>query len=52
MALDRKKEKVYSFFDVSKWDLPKEIMANMSKEIIHDKPQAFKVMLPRETKEL
>lgn len=47
MALDRKKEKMYSLFDPSKWELSKDILSTLPKEIVHDKAEAFKVMLPR-----
>lgn len=47
MALDKKKEKVYALFDISKWDLSKEIATSLPKDIVHDKAEAFRVMLPR-----
>lgn len=52
MALDKKKEKVYSLFDLSKWDLTKEVASSLPKDIVHDKAEAFRVMLPRENAEL
>jgi len=46
--LDKKKDKIYSQFDVSKWDITKDVASTLSKDIIHDKASAFKIMLPRE----
>lgn len=47
MNLDKKKEKIYSLFDASKWDIPKEVAVTLTKEVVHDKAEAFKIMLPR-----
>ena len=46
-ALDKKKEKIYGQFDASKWDLPKELLASLNKQVMHDKTKAFKMMLPK-----
>jgi hypothetical protein len=43
---------VYSLFNLSKWDLSKEVASALPKEIVHDKAEAFRVMLPRENTEL
>lgn len=37
MTLERKKEKTYNLFDVSKWDLTKEAEAAVTKETLHSK---------------
>jgi hypothetical protein len=47
VALDKKKEKVYALYDPSRWELSKDIQASLSKEIVHDKMEAFKTMLPK-----
>ena len=52
MALDKKKEKIYQLYDATKWDLPKEKVIKMDKEIVHDKARAFQAMLPKDNKDL
>jgi hypothetical protein len=52
ISLDKRKDKIYSLFDTSKWDISKEVASTLPKDIIHDKAEAFKVMLPRENVEL
>ena len=48
IALDKKKEKTYNFFDPSKWEITKEISQTLTKEIIHDKAEAFRIMFPKD----
>jgi len=52
LALDKKKEKIYQLYDATKWDLPKEKVIKMDKEIVHDKARAFQAMLPKDNKDL
>lgn len=49
MSLEKKKEKIYSLHDPSKWELSSKELSSLPKEIVHDKNEAFKVMLPTET---
>lgn len=48
-ALEKKKEKIYSWHDPHKWELSPKELSSLPKELIHDKAEAFKVMLPAES---
>ena len=48
-TLDKKKDKIYQLHDVNKWELTPSEASTVTKEILYDKTEAFKFMLPKET---
>lgn len=51
-ALEKKKDKIYSCHDPHKWELSSKELSTLPKQLIHDKVEAFKVMLPVESASL
>jgi hypothetical protein len=47
--LDARKEKIFLLHDPAKWEIPKKDVAYVPKSSIHERSEAFKIMLPRES---
>ena len=45
--LDAKKEKIFLQHDPTKWDLHKKDIPYIPKASVHDRFEAFKIMLPK-----
>ena len=45
--LDERKEKIFLQHDPSKWDIQKKDIPFIPKASVHDRNEAFKIMLPR-----
>jgi hypothetical protein len=51
-ALDVKKEKIFLLHDPNKWEIPKKEIPYIPKPSIHERTEAFKIMLPKESLEV
>lgn len=50
--LDIRKEKIFLLHDPNKWDVPKKDIPFIPKSSIHERTEAFKIMLPKESIEV
>lgn len=50
--LDVKKQKIFLLHDPNKWEIPKKDIPYIPKSSIHERTEAFKIMLPKDSIEV